>query len=315
MPRSLLTSSLLVMLTLGGAQVVAAQRPGATPRATDDAARKPTPPRSSGRPATPPASTPVAVPAVARYRVTLTGFHVNRETYDTFLETDGKGDEIRLTATVQPVGPNGEAEGAPRQIVTATYGDRNNFPDRIQAGSRSAMGGIKTGDNVPDVPDPWIRREAAQGDRLPLLLWEGELRTGQNGVAIAPIAWEMDSDDKVNPINAVGGLANLLGVVAPITAMVPGTGLLSKAAVVATKIVIPIAQTVKDKGNRPIGLAPQGSQYQFAPQAVIITNAVAEMVLAGKAGARAPGVIEVRYRDPEELKGDYSLFLQVERLP
>jgi len=304
-------SSVLLFLTLVAASTAAAQRPGAKPRPGDDVESVPARKPAASHPAP-----SVNVPERARYRVTLVGFRVNRETYDTFLETDGKGDEIRLAAQVQEFGPNGEAVAPPREVQSAVYGDRNTFPSRIAAGSRSAKGGLKTGDNVPAVSDPWVRREAPQPDRLPLLLWEGELRTNQNMVAISPTVWELDSDDLLNaPANVVIGVGDVVKSVGPIAAMIPGIGGLSRALMNVTKPAAAFAANVKERGNRPVGLAPAGGKLSFTPSVVGLTTTTAELVIAGQGGARSPGVIEVRYTDSEDLKGDYSLFLQVERLP
>lgn len=312
MVRALCRSSLFVVLALAGAREARAQRPGAVekprPRETEDGSGRARKPASNPAPA-------VNVPASARYRVTLAGFRVNRESYDTFLETDGKGDEIRLFADVQEFGADGRALGQPRALKTFVYGDRNSFPSRVAAGSRSAKGGLKTGDNVPVVNDPWVVRDAPQPDRLPLLLWEGELRTGQNLVAIAPTVWELDADDVLNPGTTVLALGDIVNNVRPIAELIPGVGGLTGALINATKPAYTIATMVKESGNRPIGLNPGVRAYDFVPQVVALTTTSAELVLAGQGGARSPGVIEVRYRDVEDLEGDYSLFLRIERLP
>lgn len=312
MMRALMKSFLFLVLTLASASTLVAQRPAAKPRPNDEGQDAPV-----RKPAAPRAPAPaVSVPASARYRVTLVGFRVNRETYDTFLETDGKGDEIRLAAEVQEFGPNGEPVAATREVKSVVYGDRNTFPSRIAAGSRSAQGGLKTGDVVPAGGEPWVRRGAPQGDRLPMLLWEGELRTNQNMVAISPTVWELDSDDLLNaPANAVIGLGDLVKSVGPIASMIPGVGGLSRALMNVTKPAAAFATNVKERGNRPVGLASAAGKLSFTPSVVGLTTTTAELVIAGQGGARSPGVIEVRYADSEDLKGDYSLFLQVERLP
>ncbi|HEX2781772.1 MAG TPA: hypothetical protein VHM30_19860 [Gemmatimonadaceae bacterium] len=312
MVRALCRLSLFVVLVLGAARVALAQRPGSVekprPRETEDASVK-------GRQ---PAATPAPVmnvPASGRYRVVLAGFRVNNESYDTFLETDGKGDEIRLNADVQEFGPDGQPLGAVRRLQTVIYGDRNKFPSRITAGSRSAKGGLQTLDNVPAVRDPWVVRDAPQPDHLPLLLWEGELRTGQNLVAIAPTVWELDSDDALNPANMVLALGDIGNNVLPVAQRLPGVGALSELLITGAKPAFTVATMVKESGNRPIGLSPGTDGYNFVPQIVALTTRSAELALAGSGGARSAGVVEVRYRDAAELKGDYSLFLRIERLP
>ena len=316
MSRSLITASSLLVLSLASAGTASAQRPVGRPESGERApTRRPAPNpghATNPAPATPPAT---AVPASGKYRVTITGFRVNRETYDTFLETDGKGDEIRLTASVQALGADGETVGEAKTLTTPTYGDVNNFPARIQAGSRSDKGGLKTGDTFPG-GDPTVRHEAARADRLPMLVWEGELRTGQNGVAIAPVVWELDEDDVLrSPLDGVGAAAKLFGKIGPIASLVPGMGLLAKGSAAIAGVAQNVANSVKDHGNRQVGLVARGGGYQFTPQVLLLSTATAEALLAGKGGARSPGVIELRYRDAEDLKGDYSVFVRIERIP
>jgi len=85
-------------------------------------------------PPPPPPGTAPPPPASGKYRVTINGIHVNHETWDTALQTDGKGDEIflmidvrYLIAGINPVGP-------PNVFTTVVYGDTNGFPNRIKAG-------------------------------------------------------------------------------------------------------------------------------------------------------------------------------------
>ena len=320
MHRTFATAFLLAALSLGAASIAQAQRPGARPNDDEPRVKRP-PAGNAGHPATPhsDAGATTTVPTSGKYRVTLVGFRVNHETYDTPLETDGKGDEIRLSTSVQELGPNGEYVGAARTVTTPVYGDVNNFSSRVQAGSRSDKGGLKTGDTYPANVDPAVRHEEPRGDRLPLLLWQGELQTGKNGVAIAPTVWEIDSGDVLRvPLVGMGGavigVANVARTIGPIAALIPGVGLLSKAAVAATGAGANIAASAKESGNRPVGTTTAGSNLQYAPQVVILTTGTAEAVLAGKAGSR-PGVIEVRYHDAPGLNGDYSVYLQVERIP
>lgn len=320
MRRSFANAFLLTALSLGAASVARAQRPVGRP-ADEDAKPKRPPAGNAGHPATPHAdAAPPAVVTSGKYRVTLVGFRVNHETYDTPLETDGKGDEIRLSTSVQELGPNGEYVGAPRTLTTPVYGDVNNFPSRIQAGSRSDRGGLKTGDTYPANTDPEVRHEAPRSDRLPLLLWQGQLDAGKNGVAIAPTVWEIDSGDVLTaPLlgGAAGnviGLAQFAGKLGPLASLAPGLGMLGKATSGLSGIVANISGALKRFGNRPVGATTVGVNLQYAPQVVILTTGTAEAVLAGKAGIR-PGVIEVRYHDSPGLDGDYSVYLQVERIP
>lgn len=304
-------AALLAAVNLVCAFTAAAQRPGATqkPRAVEREGIV-RPPRQ----ATPAPAPAVTLPASARYRVTLNGFRVNRESWDTFLETDGKGDEIAVSAEVLTLGADGKPTGEPRWLKTVVYGDRNDFPAREQAGSRSALGGLRTGDNVPAVPDPWVRRGGTtSADRLPLLLWEGELQLNQNAVVIAPTVWELDSDDILTaaPANTVLDVTRVVRALTPIASTIPTTSVLVSVVANASQLAAGAATFQKEAMNRPIGVAQGGA---YAPKAVVLNVRTAEGSLA-KGARMTPGVIEVRYTDPEDLKGDYTLYLQVERLP
>jgi hypothetical protein len=152
-----------------------------------------------------PKSAPVtlAVPRyMGKYRVSILGFKVNNETFDNPVETDGKRDEVYVTADVQAFDSLDAPVGSPRSIRTFTYGDVNNAAwqnsqneyYRIKAGTASALGGLKTGDGYPNGVDPWRRTTPNDYDRLlPLLVWQGELIEDVNSVAIAPAI--MESDD------------------------------------------------------------------------------------------------------------------------
>ena len=153
-----------------------------------------------------PKSTPVtlAVPRyMGRYQVSVLGFKVNNETFDNPVETDGKRDEVYVTADVQAFDSLDAPVGSPKSVRTFTYGDVNNTAwqnsqneyYRIKAGTASPLGGLKTGDGYPNGVDPWRRTTPNVYDRmLPLLVWQGELIEDVNSVAVAPAI--MESDDK-----------------------------------------------------------------------------------------------------------------------
>ena len=135
-----------------------------------------------------------------RYRLSVLGFKVDRETTDDPLETDGKRDEVYLRAAVIERGPDQQAKGGVTQVQTYVHGDVNaedwrnsSSPNyRIKAGSASALGGLKTGDGFPTAT-PWQRATANNYDKsFPLLLWEGELWQGDNTVQVALQLWETD---------------------------------------------------------------------------------------------------------------------------
>src|SRR3954471_19180265 len=125
----------------------------------------------------PRAQTPVNIDLAGRFRVTLTGFTVNRQSDDNILESDGKGDEVYIIAELAQydsyweygrrpglsqdhilinLGGNNGFHGRGnltlrRSLTSVVMGDVNNQnnPPRIQAGSASNLGGLRTGDRFP----------------------------------------------------------------------------------------------------------------------------------------------------------------------
>ena len=148
-----------------------------------------------------------------RFRVILTGFSVNRQTNDHILEADGKGDEVYILAEVAQydgvwslhgqVWTDRERSGLPvlsargklklrRSLASVLMGDANNQEaPRIKAGSAGDMGGFRTGDRFP-TSEPWRLTGTPSANRLPMLLWEGDLRRDNDLVIIIPTIWEWD---------------------------------------------------------------------------------------------------------------------------
>ncbi|MFW6324889.1 MAG: hypothetical protein ACOC0U_07490, partial [Desulfovibrionales bacterium] len=134
-----------------------------------------------------------AAPDKGRYRIILTGFTANRQTVDDPLQLDGKGDEIRILCNLARTDFNGNLKER-LTLTSAEYGDTNRqSSSRIRAGSASAKGGIITGDHYPR-QSPWTLQGNPSFDRLPFLVWEGELTAGRDVLFISPSVWEGDRD-------------------------------------------------------------------------------------------------------------------------
>jgi hypothetical protein len=135
-----------------------------------------------------------------RYRVTLNGFRVNRETIDSPLNYDGQHDEIYVRVGVREYDGDGNALGNEQVPFTMTHGDINaarwkqegTTAFRRTAGTAAAFGGLKTGDGFPNPASPWAGNGAGGSTSFPLFVWEGYLREGHNAVAIMPVIYEDD---------------------------------------------------------------------------------------------------------------------------
>jgi len=151
------------------------------------------------------------------YRVVITGFKVNRATMDDPAQLDGKWDEVLVSAESRAYDASGNVLGEPATVWSKVHGDINaeqwrtelHPQHRIQAGSASSFGGLKTGDAVPG-PQPWSTGNAPSDQTFPLLVWEGVLAEGQQTVEIVPIVWEADRIPQyVNQPRPALGLAAL----------------------------------------------------------------------------------------------------------
>ncbi|HVG24788.1 MAG TPA: hypothetical protein VND45_11585 [Thermoanaerobaculia bacterium] len=258
-------------------------------------------------------------PRSARFRITLDSFRVNRASWDDILSRDGKGDEVFFVYEARVLGKEGEVRAATGLVRTPVYGDVNHEDwrtTRRRSGSWSDLGGLKSGD----------------GDALNITVWEGTLEAGGDSVLVIPTVWEWDGNqDFLNsvfrflatPVALAGegiGLAvnartaSTLDAAAiaytPVLKILSGRGEIGSD-VVASKSIF------GDPKDRPIGMADADAVYRFNPQAIQLTYETAVQIttfpptqVRDSVGARIP----VRYIDAEELKGDYTLYVTVERI-
>ena len=152
---------------------------------------------------------PATGPRRSRFRVSVVGLTVNRETWDDALERDGKRDEVYIVAQSLVYGADGVQRSDSGVLRSRVMGDPTGRPERIAAGSTPAnpgvigigasdAGGLRSGDRFP-LPFN-LRPSTFSRDALPMLLWEGELvgpssKSGHetNVAVIVLTIWEWDS--------------------------------------------------------------------------------------------------------------------------
>jgi hypothetical protein len=255
-----------------------------------------------------------------RYRVIVTGFTVQSETWDDVFQWDGKRDEVYLAAKVVVLNAHGNAL-MQSEPVSKIMGDTNQQNGRIKAGSASSQGGLRTGDSFP-TPTPWIASTAPSTTRNypPLKLWEGDLDQGQNACVIAPSIWEDDTSGPIMEdwVQWVGGLASKLGSQA--SALV-GANVVGQAIIAATQLGLGVAVSAVESGiagsagDRPIGMVANSSgAYVFDPQVLRLTYDIAESLIRQEPAGKGRGVLALRYRDSVRLQGDYILYVKVEKV-
>ena len=253
----------------------------------------------------------------ARYRVTMIGFHVDEESTDDWWSWDGKGDEVYLAAYFGLKDRRTNDVSMRGHVQSVIYGDVNNLPGRIQAGSGSALGGLRTGDAYPDNAGSILPAAGPEADRVPLLVWEGPLTDGADELVVAPSIWE--SDRQVAPFirwwqkldQIIPDVFNDEAVKADLTTPNPH-------AVVARELDLAF---VGSGADRPFGVRPAGYTPWMRQQAVVLTREKIESALSSpyRVGGVAPGVIPVTFTDWRDDRigtgGSYTAYLRVERLP
>jgi len=151
-----------------------------------------------------------------RFRLSVERFEAIATAGEDILRSDGRGNEIYIATQVNEYrdGGPGQSNQLPtlRMMRTPTFGDVQNFPGRIAAGSASATGGIQPGDGYPAAVQYVNQLQPATTNNLPFLLWEGDLSEVDGFVILSPAIWESDEDDRLLPFYAtfqLGAARNL----------------------------------------------------------------------------------------------------------
>jgi hypothetical protein len=271
----------------------------------------------------PPRQQPTQQPtqrAHARFRVTINGFIVDRQTADDILERDGRGDEVFFLAQAR-LTEGGRSLRDSGLLRSRVMGDANGRSDRVNAGSSPpnliapTTGGLRTGDAFPS-STPWRLATAPTADRAPMLLFDGDLASGQT-LTVVTTAWEWDGPDDL--LTVVGRVFNPVldfGARSVMPAPMP-TGLLGQILGVAEGGIGSEVRVRRgifgDPHDRPIGMQFTADGYTFRPQRLLMSYELADAVSHADFGFGA-GVIPVRYTDNRDLQGDYRIFVQVQRL-
>jgi hypothetical protein len=263
------------------------------------------------------------VTAHGRFRVTLNGFTCVRP-------TDDSPDDVYFKAYVKLMTAR-PGEGVDQQmLLTPTFGDSTHRSGlNIRGGSATATGGFRAGDSFP-TNAPWLRlgapasRDASGLSQFPALLWEGELTQGQNGVWIIPTIWRSFADTGLDTPYLFGIQHTYRDLDADVSNVVANRGGPTFDTAISTRFVNEFNQVKLSplllggvrSTTRPVGLFRQNGDEVFVPQAAFILTYDAAQQLARRPYPRGgSGIYEFTYRDDDHLEGNYTLYLQVERLP
>lgn len=147
-------------------------------------------------PASPtPSQPPAAVAASGKYSITMVGIRVYQASTDDMLSRDGTGDEIYAAAFVRSYDRRNGSLKNSYSAKTEPHGDNFHFPERIQAGSSTATGGLRDGDMLPGPGLIAMRSVPRQSMTFPFALWEGTMTDGVDALVISPSIWEQDVGD------------------------------------------------------------------------------------------------------------------------
>lgn len=298
--------------------------PAAAPAPAAQVTRKTTPAAQDGR-------------TSGVYRVVVTGFTVQHETYDDLLQLDGKRDEVYVSTEVAEL-DRAQHTIEPMQgvVVSRVFGDvggmfggRDGHNGRVQAGSASAAGGLRTGDSYP-TSTPWALAGTPSPDRLPMEVWRGTLTRGENAVLITPTLWEFDDPDLReayrNVNQAALQTATELSSSSSFEAFVaqaldPQAALVTQIAPLGYKVVLGVMDAIGKMGDRPIGLrvnepGSKPGELTFKPRTLLLNFDNVEHALGGSSiGGKGPGVVTLRFQENDtKLSGDYTLYLLIERV-
>src|SRR5215207_9946668 len=258
-------------------------------------------------------------PKQAKFRVTLNGFAVNQETWDHALEVDGKRDEVFIRYDTRLV--NNEATTLlASHDRTKVMGDTNGFTDRVQAGSASSLGGLKTGDTFP-TSTPWQRSGSIMFDRPPIKLFEGPLTEGKTGVAITPTIWEWDGGTDIfnswgqlivdNGPEIAQAVANFIN--GPSVPGTPTNGDFIKTNLeTGLPALFELASGITGQAkDRPIGLTPDEGGYNFNSKSLILTYETATLATQNDFG-KGRGVLAIDFQDSADIGGgQYTAYIQI----
>lgn len=275
----------------------------------------------------PEVSTPAPTASSGRFRITINGFTCNHHTLDDAAQRDGVDDEIfvRADLSLYDRSTNRNQPGAESRVM----GDSNGRPDRIRAGSGHNIfggnGGFKDGDSFPTTT-PWLRTVAPQGDRPPLFVWEGQLARDDNALVLIPSIWEWDDGPTtLHDTEWTRSIANTwTSISSDVQRIIARRGGSDPGSIRASLRTLfnnvalgksLLGPFFGGPTHRPVGMDDRGDRYGYQPEALVLTYDAADRIARTVTPGRGAGIIQLNFTDHPDLQGNYTLFIQVERVP
>jgi hypothetical protein len=284
-----------------------------------------------------------------RYRLMVTGFRVNRPTFDERI--NGNGDEDYVAVGLSTLDRRDSSVIQPwTTIKSDSYGDVGRFPSFVRAGSATPTGGLWAGDVVPTGTDPRTPSGSPSPNRFPLAVWEGTLRDGIDALIVKPTLWE--NDGQIEPYDKWSTLRDRVGnYMQPARiGRVNEEDHAAQAAVIKDRAGRGEITTVRGTPvffcselvgtsdychggfDRPIGMDKVGgcigydyrANAAWCDLALVVTREGIERALSAsyQVGSISPGLITLPLVEPAGVdlitggyEGSYELYLRVERIP
>ncbi len=277
--------------------------------------------------APPAASASATAPATSRYRVVATGFRVVKETVDDSLDRDGLRNEVYGAFSMFHFQGGTEYQLLDQDLRrTQVHGDTFKHAGRTRAGSASITGGLREADAFPS--DPTIRVGPAGDQSFPFSVWEGSLTDDTDFEIIFPSLWEWGGGEGSYNYWFANLMSNAPAMWSAARTSVSANAITSFTTADtnaqsssfnlveglrnAARGVIAVVITGGSE-DRPIGLQSGG---RFPSAGLLLTRRGIEGSLGAAGGTRISLTMPF-VDDPGDLRlrGNYTLYLQIERVP
>ncbi len=256
-----------------------------------------------------------------RYRITIAGFQVMRETVDDPFDRDGKRDEVYAAAYWSVFDRKTRMSGGKGLARSRTYGDASRWPARVAAGRGSPSGGLKTNDTIPagwnvQGPPP----PAQDPMRFPVVVWEGSLTNDKELLVIRPTLWEEDADattfDRWRQNSQNAGFPDYQGpdrLTGTLSSPFTGNLWFTTAKNIISHYLL--SEPLSFGKDRPLGVNEHDNIFYWNDQYYVLTRENLESTLNAQRGMLTVWFYDRDKGTDPPLQGHYRMLLAIERIP
>lgn len=258
--------------------------------------------------------------------ISIAGFNVNQPFRDGALDV---GDSIYVHYDLYVFNEEGPT-GPPMEGSSAIFGWSGNSKVNYQAGTGSASGGLKAGDEVPSHATE-LHPSAPRG-RLPMDLPKVTITAGKQAILLIPTIWHADSDTPGADQSEIMQFLSHRGELAfwtmrqallhPENVPNPFWTITNGPDFYTGRTWLTVSEPRTVKWDEPYGCIISQPEFgtnltAFTPTALILTAPLIEDIIEGKQlpetqlnlGSQAPGLLYVRYAD-FRTPGDVTMYIR-----